>query len=98
MGPPTMLTKQEEDRLEKWIIDKAKLGFPMHQDDVKDAVQRVLKDMKRPNPFKHDRPGNKWMHLILNKKPTINFFNTNYFQSKSFSHGRRDSRTVFGKE
>ncbi|KAG5881149.1 hypothetical protein JTB14_034278 [Gonioctena quinquepunctata] len=56
--PSTVLTKQEEDRLEKWIIDKAKLGFLMHQDDVKDAVQKVLRDLKRPNPFKDDRPGN----------------------------------------
>ncbi|KAG5863607.1 hypothetical protein JTB14_007683 [Gonioctena quinquepunctata] len=31
MGPSTVLKNQEEDRLEKWIIDKAKLGFPMYQ-------------------------------------------------------------------
>lgn len=38
MGPPTILTHEEETKLEKWIIGKDKLGFSMHQDEVQLAV------------------------------------------------------------
>ncbi|KAG5889924.1 hypothetical protein JTB14_010074 [Gonioctena quinquepunctata] len=49
MGPSTTLTKEDEANLEKWILSKAILGFPLHPDEVKDSVQRVLKFLKRPN-------------------------------------------------
>ncbi|CAH1993567.1 unnamed protein product [Acanthoscelides obtectus] len=34
MGPTTILTMEEEANLEKWILSKAMLGFPMHPDEV----------------------------------------------------------------
>lgn len=71
MGPETVLMAEEEARLEKWIIDKAKVGFPMHPDVVKDAVQNVLNDAKRDSPFVDNRPGKKWMSLFLKRKPEI---------------------------
>lgn len=76
MGPSPVLTSTEEDRLEKWILDKAKLGFPMHPEDVKDAVQKVLKCINRQNPFKDDRPGDKWMKLFLIRRPAVKKSNT----------------------
>ncbi|KAJ8969389.1 hypothetical protein NQ314_001788 [Rhamnusium bicolor] len=71
MGPDTVLTVAEEAQLEKWIIEKALLGFPMHPDELKDSVQRVLKTINRPNPFVDDRPGRKWLKLFLNRHPKI---------------------------
>uniref|UniRef100_A0A6V7J7M7 HTH psq-type domain-containing protein n=1 Tax=Bracon brevicornis TaxID=1563983 RepID=A0A6V7J7M7_9HYME len=50
-GPDAVLTVDEENRLEKWIINKAKLGFPMHPEEVKNAVQSVLKESPRPSCF-----------------------------------------------
>jgi hypothetical protein len=38
MGPKPVLDEFEESRLEQWILAKAKLGFPMHPSEVKDAV------------------------------------------------------------
>lgn len=71
MGPRTILTADEETRLEKWIIDKAKIGFPMHPEMVKDAVQSVLNEDQRYNPFIDNRPGKKWLSLFLKRKPHI---------------------------
>lgn len=42
MGPPTYLTRDEEDRIKEWILNNAKVGFPLHPDDVKDSIQKVL--------------------------------------------------------
>lgn len=44
MGRQSILTAEEELRLEKWIIGKAELGFPMHPDEIKNAVQNVLQE------------------------------------------------------
>lgn len=71
MGPETVLTIAEEAQLEKWIIEKALLGFPMHPDEVKDSVQRVLKGINRQNPFVDDRPGRKWLKLFLNRHKNV---------------------------
>lgn len=76
MGPSTVLAPQEEDRLVKWILSKAKLGFPMHPESVKDAVQNVLKEVPRPNKFLNNRPGTKWLKLFLLRHPEISKRNT----------------------
>ncbi|KAJ8935653.1 hypothetical protein NQ314_012702 [Rhamnusium bicolor] len=76
MGPAPVLSTAEEDRLQNWILSKAKLGFPMHPNEVKDAVQKILKTIGRINPFVDDRPGNKWLHLFLKRNPNISKRNT----------------------
>ncbi|XP_023230152.1 uncharacterized protein LOC111630299 [Centruroides sculpturatus] len=48
----------------------------MHPDEVKDAVQKVMKDMKRKNSFNDDRPGKKWLKLFLKRHPNIAVKNT----------------------
>uniref|UniRef100_A0ABD2XFZ9 DDE-1 domain-containing protein n=1 Tax=Trichogramma kaykai TaxID=54128 RepID=A0ABD2XFZ9_9HYME len=53
-GPSTVLSEEEENRLEKWILDKARLGFPMHEEEVKTAVQNIVNDLERPNYFTTD--------------------------------------------
>ncbi|VEN54906.1 unnamed protein product [Callosobruchus maculatus] len=71
MGPTTILTKEEEEELVIWILNKAKLGFPLSGEDVKDSIQNVLKQCPRPNPFKDDRPGKKWLALFLSRHPEV---------------------------
>lgn len=43
----------------------------MHPEEVKDAVQKVLLEQPRENPFKHSRPGDKWMKLFLKRNPEV---------------------------
>lgn len=57
MGPPTVLTDIEEDRVVKWILEKARVGFPIHPETVKVSIQKILKESNKPNPFTDDRPG-----------------------------------------
>lgn len=95
MGPPTILTTEEEERLEKWILSKAVLGFPMHPDEVKDSVQRVLKIVKRPNVFKDDRPGKKWLTLFLQRHPNVTQRNTEIISKGRASVTEEGIRTWF---
>lgn len=76
MGRQPVLNEIEENRLEHWIISKAMMGFPMHPTEVKDAVQHILKETGRPNPFQENRPGDKWLKLFLQRHPNITKRNT----------------------
>lgn len=70
-GPKTVLTKVEEDRLEKWIVDKARLGFPMHPNEVKTTVQKVLDETGRRTVFNNNKPGDTWIRLFLKRHANI---------------------------
>lgn len=64
MGPSTILSLNEKDKIVSWILAKAKVGFPVHPKNIKDSIQKVLKRFPRKNPFKDDRPGkNGYFHF-----------------------------------
>jgi len=51
MGPPTVLSDSEENIIVKLILAKARVGYPIHPE--------TLKESNKPNPFTDDRPGKK---------------------------------------
>ncbi|KAJ8965046.1 hypothetical protein NQ314_004447, partial [Rhamnusium bicolor] len=44
MGPAPVLSTAEEDRLQNWILSKAKLGFPMHPKKADQIDESVWKE------------------------------------------------------
>lgn len=72
-GPKPILSKEEELKIEKWIIHKASLGYPLHPDDVKRTVKMFINSIPitRGKTFPNDGPGNKWMNLFLKRHPKI---------------------------
>lgn len=76
MGPSTVLTFQEEERIEKWIINKAKIGYPMHSSVIKNSIKRVLHQAPRQNSFVDNYPGKKWFKLFLQRHPVVKERNT----------------------
>uniref|UniRef100_A0A2S2NUN9 Jerky-like n=1 Tax=Schizaphis graminum TaxID=13262 RepID=A0A2S2NUN9_SCHGA len=76
MGPCSFLSDEEENRIKAWILNNATLGFPLKEEDVKDSVQKVIKDFPRTTPFKDSRPGEKWMKLFLKRNSEITKRNT----------------------
>lgn len=71
LGPKTVLTCEEETRIVNWIVSIAKVGFPVHPEELKNSVQLVLNACKRPNPFTINRPGSKWFELFLKRHSEI---------------------------
>ena len=70
-GPPTVLSAEEEAMIVTWVMEKERIGYPMHPNLVKLAIQSVLKKSPRPNPFKNNLPGDKWFKLFLIRHPEI---------------------------
>ncbi|KAH9639510.1 hypothetical protein HF086_004336 [Spodoptera exigua] len=70
-GLTTVLTDEEENVLVNWIIQSSKKGFPRRKEDIQYSVSDFLKKNNRPNPFKNDVPGEKWLKLFLKRHPEV---------------------------
>ena len=53
-GPPTILSKAEEDDIDKWVIYCTEQGFPVTKRALLDQVQRFITSEKRKTPFKNN--------------------------------------------
>ena len=70
-GPEPFLTKDEEDTLEKWILESYRKGFPLREEDVQVSVKGFLDDQPRKTPFKDNRPGDGWYKGYLKRHPLL---------------------------
>lgn len=71
MGPPTVLSAEEESCLEKWIFYSADAGFPISKDQLLDSVQVLLNKSKRETVFTDNRPGRKWYEAFTKRHPLV---------------------------
>lgn len=71
MGPPTILTAQEETFLVQWIMLIQQRHFPITKTMLLDSVEKIIKKTKRQNPFKNNRPGDKWFKSFLRRHPEL---------------------------
>ncbi|KAF9405327.1 hypothetical protein HW555_013897 [Spodoptera exigua] len=66
MGPITVLSKDQEDILVRWLLALAEKHFPISKDYLQDSVQKIIADQKISNPLTNNRPGKK--HPVLVEK------------------------------
>lgn len=71
MGPPPVLSTNEETILVNWILCLQKKHFPVTKSMLIDSVEKIIRDTKRKTPFKDHRPGYKWYHGFLRRHPEI---------------------------
>ncbi|XP_076297969.1 uncharacterized protein LOC143217495 [Lasioglossum baleicum] len=70
-GSPTVLSKTEEDDIEKWIIYCAEQGFPVTKDIVCDQVQKFITSENRKTPFRNNRPGHRWFNGFMKRHTNL---------------------------
>lgn len=70
-GPNTYLTTEEEAKLEQWILECERKGFPRRKIDIQTSVKNFLDGALRPNPFKENTPGNRWYNAFLKRHPIL---------------------------
>lgn len=71
MGPSTILSTEEEERISQWVVEVAKAGFPITKTALLDTVAKLIKEINRDTPFINGRPGRKWFQGFLRRHPTI---------------------------
>ena len=56
-GPPTVLTKDEEDRLARYLVEMSDMGFGLSPEDVRYTAFRIADASGRPHPFQKGMAG-----------------------------------------
>lgn len=70
-GPPTILTEQEENLLQEWVLEMSRRGLPLNKINLLGSVQRIICDDGRTTPFADNRPGLTWYKLFLKRHPLL---------------------------
>ena len=68
-GPKTVLSEDEENEIEQWIVECAEKGFPVTKGKLLDCVQTHLKG--KETPFKNNRPGQQWYSAFMRRHPNL---------------------------
>ena len=70
-GPSTVLTKEEEQCLAKYIIEMADRGFGLVSEDVMRAAFTIVEQSGRPHPFHDGMAGRGWLEAFRCRHPEI---------------------------
>ena len=70
-GPPTILTKQEEDKLCEYCFLMADMGFGLTIEAVRSVAYRIAEASGRPHPFKKGIAGRDWYEGFVKRHPTL---------------------------
>lgn len=71
LGPNPILTHEEENILEKWILNSYQKGFPVRKFDIQVSVKEFLDANPRENPFCDNLPGEGWYRAFLKRHPAL---------------------------
>lgn len=71
MGPPSILSNEQEMLLERWILHLASLRFPIRKEQLLDSVQLLMKQLGKRDAFPNGRPGRHWYEAFLKRHPRI---------------------------
>lgn len=71
MGPSTILTEGEENKLVQWMLSLGKAGFPVTKSQLLNSVSVLTKKLGRNTPFKQGQPGRHWYESFLKRHRNI---------------------------
>ena len=70
-GPCTVLTKDEEQRLARYIVDMADMGFGLSRDDIRSTAYKIAEACGRAHPFHNEMAGVPWLDGFFRRHPNL---------------------------
>ena len=70
-GTPTVLTKEEEETIVRYLIQMADMGYGLTKEAVMHMVYIIVKKCKRPHPFKNEKAGQWWFQGFKSQHPNL---------------------------
>ena len=70
-GPPTVLIKDEEDKLVQYLIQMADMGYGLSREACMHMVGNFVSACKRSNPFKNEKAGRWWFEGFKARHPIL---------------------------
>ena len=69
--PRTVLTKNEEQRLVRYIVDMADMGFGLTSDDIRSTAYKIAEACGKPHPFHNEMAGRAWLDGFRRRYPNL---------------------------
>ncbi|XP_022084053.1 uncharacterized protein LOC110975677 [Acanthaster planci] len=76
-GPPSILSRAEEQMLTEWIISMAQRGYGFKKQKLLKTVKKILDKDKRTTMLKKNMPGNKWYRQFVKRNPRVKMVTSN---------------------
>lgn len=76
IGKRTVLTDEEESRLEQWALHMSRIGFGRTRRELVQVVKQILDADGRKTPFVDNKPGRKWINNFFARHPSLNLRTT----------------------
>lgn len=70
-GPTTVLTKEEEDQVERYLIQMADMGFGLTSEAIMHMVYVIVEKCQRHHPFKNNKAGRAWFEGFKARHPNL---------------------------
>ncbi|KAG5866518.1 hypothetical protein JTB14_016372 [Gonioctena quinquepunctata] len=64
-GPDSILGKENEKLLVDWLVNCARMGFPINKEGLLHSVKKLVKSNMK-TPFVGNKPGKKWYYAFSN--------------------------------
>lgn len=73
LGPDTVLSKKEEERLALYIVEIADMGFGLTRDDFRSTAYKITEACSKTQPFHHpfnnEMAGRAWLEGFFKRHP-----------------------------
>ena len=71
-GPPTKLSPELENRIEKWIVHMARIGYGQTRTDILEKVEELLNKLNIKKMFSDSNgPSIQWYTLFMARHPDL---------------------------
>lgn len=77
-GVDSILGPRVERQLVTWLLESAKMGFPISKRMLLDTVKEIVDKSKMVTPFIENRPGRKWFDSFLKRNKEVSFKHSEY--------------------
>ena len=70
-GPGTVLTEEEEEKLSKYLVQMADMGFGLTREGVMGMAYAIVEKSQRNHPFKNGMAGRSWFEGFMSRHPKL---------------------------
>lgn len=70
-GPHTVLTDEEEDRLARYLVQMADMGFGLSRETVMEMAFTIVQKSQRSHPFRDGKAGRTWFEGFQRCHPKL---------------------------
>ncbi|XP_003391501.1 PREDICTED: uncharacterized protein LOC100640141, partial [Amphimedon queenslandica] len=97
-GPPTVLMKEEEDRLYQYLLEMADMGYGLNRETIMKLAFTIAEKTEKSHPFKGESAGRAWFDGFRRRYPRLTLRSPQPLsQARAFAGSPEIISDFFGK-